>query len=456
MDEPPGRTLPRRLGVLLAAIPLLAVLLADAAIVARHATRGSTHKPGGVVAVRPRTGPTLGPADRAARARARAIRVLLARRGDAVVHHNRGEWMSTVDPQQSAFRAAQAHVFDNLAAVPFLSWSYTFDSVGELPPTQRSLRYGVPSWTPRQFSLRYRIRGFDTAPTNLAQYPTFVQRGGAWYLASLTDFAVVGDRSSVDIWDFGPVRVVRSSRVMVLGHPQSLSLMRSVDSEVESDMPRVDAVWTRPWMHRVVVLVPATQHELGEVVDDTGNLDHIAAVASAEVQTAPGRPNPVGDRIGINPRNWPKLSPLGREIVLTHELTHVATRAYTGEAAPSWLVEGFADYVGYLDTGVPTTVAAQELAADVRAGRVPRRLPTDAQFDGGSAQLAQAYEGAWLANRLIAQRWGQAALVRLYVSVGTSSERPGAALATGMRGVLHTTPAAFIRAWRAFLRSELS
>ena len=52
---------------------------------------------------------------------------------------------------------------------------------------------------------------------------------------------------------------------------------------------------------------------------------------------------------------------------------------------------------------------------------------------GSSPRLAQAYEGGWLACRLIAERWGQAALVRFYRAVGTSSLAPREAVAAAMK-----------------------
>jgi hypothetical protein len=305
-------------------------------------------------------------------------------------------------------------------------------------------------------ALHYRLRGFDTQPTNLAQYPTFVQRQGHWYLASLTDYAADGQQSAKELWDFGPVVVVRRPSVLVLGHPSAEATMQSIADEATADIPRVTAVWGQRWSRRAVVLVPATQAELSRVVDDYGDLDHIAAVATAEVQARPGHPAPVGNRIGINPGNWPKLSPLGRRIVLTHELTHVATRSVTGAATPTWLAEGLADYVGYLDTGIPVSFAAQELRSDVQAGHVPRQLPPDGEFGGANKKLSQAYEGAWMACRLIAERYGQRALVRFYRSVGTSSSSTASALAGASNEVLHVPFDRFTREWRAFLRAELS
>jgi hypothetical protein len=425
------------------------VLLADGALLARRSAPPAS--PPSTSSKGPQASRT--PDDNA---RAAALRALLARRSDAVLHHDRLEWLGTLDPRHRAFRRQQVQLFANLAAVPLASWSYTFDPSSDQPPNHATARYHATVWAPSTFALHYQLRGFDPRPTNLAQYPTFVQRQGAWYLTSFSDFAGAGESSARELWDYGPVVVVRRPRVLVLGHPAQQSTLGLIADEAAADIPRVTAVWGPRWARRVVVLVPSTQRELSKVVDDYGNLDHIAAVATAEVQTHPGHPDPVGDRVGINPDNWPKLSSLGRQIVLTHELTHVATRSVTGAAMPTWLAEGFADYVGYLGSGVPTGFAAQELAADVKAGHVPSSLPDDAQFDGASKRLSQAYEGAWLACRLIAERHGQAALVRFYRAVGTSPSSQSEALAAASTKVLHESFTRFTREWRAFLRAELA
>lgn len=452
MSERAGLPLPRRLGITLAAVPVLAVGLADGVIAVRttsahHATHHQVAAP---------LPDATSAVQRAAAERTLAIRALLDRRSHAVLHHNLHEFLSTVDPTQHAFVAAQRRLFGNLRAIPFGSWAYDFDANTEQPSTAALSRYDATTWAPQHFVVRYEIRGFDTQPASDQQYPTFVRRPTGWRIASFTDFVSAGATADSEIWDFGPVRVLRTSRVLVLAHPGQTALMHTVASEVSAAIPRVSAVWTRPWSRRVVVLIPTTQHELGKVVGDSGDLSQIAAVASAEVQDCPGPPDPVGNRVAINPHNWPHLSALGRRVVLTHEMTHVATRADTGSCMPTWLVEGFADYVGYLGTGVPTKVVAEELASDVRAGRVPTRLPRDGDFDGGNKRLAQAYEGAWMACRLIASRWGQSTLTQLYAQVGTSTEPPAQAMSQAMHSLLHVSTGQFIAQWRAYLRAQLS
>lgn len=444
-----------RFAAALAAIPLVAILVADGAVLLRHASKGH-HSPSATATARPTSVPTDQAERLAARARATAIHALLARRSDAVLHHDAAEWMSTVDPSQPRFRARQQAAFANLRDVPIASWSYSFDPGTARPSTRESRRYHAPVWAPATFSLHYRLRGFDPLPTNLPQAPTFVHRAGGWVLASLNDFARTGVRSSVDLWDFGPVTVVRTPSVLVLGHPGELAVMHTLASEVAADMPRVTAVWGQDWTRRVVVLAPKTQRELGLVVGDYGSLDNIAAVATAEVNQSAGEPDPVGDRIGINPHNWPKLSSLGRQIVLTHELTHIATRAVTSTSTPTWLAEGFADYIGYLGSGVPTTFVASELRADVLRGHAPASLPRDGQFAGSSKTLSQAYESGWLACQMIVHRWGQATLVRFYRAVGAAHLSAHRALAKAAERVLHLSASEFVAQWRDYVRTELA
>jgi hypothetical protein len=148
------------------------------------------------------------------------------------------------------------------------------------------------------------------------------------------------------------------------------------------------------------------------------------------------------------------LSDIGQQITVRHEVTHLAAAADTTAASPQWLVEGFADYVGNLHSGQSVTTIASELRADVHKGRVPTALPTQDQF-ATDGQSAQAYEGSWLACRLIARRAGQPALVRFYRLVGASSLDSAGAVGAAFRSVLHETTAQFTAQWRTYLTTLL-
>lgn len=439
---------PRRLAVALAAVPLAAALLAAGTLAARGIPQTARH-----VGAPARTGGAQRADAGAARPssavlRETQVRALLARRSAAVLHRDRAAWMAGIDPRNAAFRKAQRAVFANLADVPIATWSYSMAGLVRRPGR-------APVYDAQAFQLHYRLRGFDRRPTSLTQFPRFVRRGGTWYVTAFAQHNRDGVPPVNDLWDFGPVATVRTPRALVLGHPASLPLMRELAADVAADIPRVTAVWGRAWPRKAVILAPATQEELARVIGDGGPLAHIAAVTTAEVRAGPGRPDPVGGRIGINPANWSSLSALGRQVVLTHELTHLAARSVTSRATPTWLAEGLADYVGFRGTGLPPSVVAGTVAASVRAGAPPRHLPTASEFDGGSHDLSSAYERGWLACRLIAERYGEARLVRLYRVVSGSLQEPAAALAGGLRAVLHLTTAQFVAAWRAYVPSAI-
>lgn len=158
----------------------------------------------------------------------------------------------------------------------------------------------------------------------------------------------------------------------------------------------------------------------------------------------------------VNPDAYGVLGAFGRQLVLTHETVHVATRAATTPSTPVWLSEGFADWVAYRDAGRTAAQAAPELRRAVLAGELPARLPDDPDFAfGGDAEaLARAYEGGWLACALIADRWGEGELRDFYRAVGAHPGREGA-VEQALQEVLGTTPEEFTADWRAYLKERL-
>ncbi|WP_327045012.1 basic secretory family protein [Microbispora sp. NBC_01189] len=253
--------------------------------------------------------------------------------------------------------------------------------------------------------------------------------------------------------------VARGEHAVVVGAPRRLV------AEIARLAGRADRTVTRVWGEHggAVVLVPRTE-EQAALLAAPAVVGGLAAVAT-------------GDRVIVQPAAFARLSAAGRQVVVTHELTHVA--ASGPRAVPMWLLEGFADYVGYLDSGLPVHTIAAELAADLRAGGgagaeadtavgaeagtgagpaagtaadtaagAPlARLPEPADF---AARPAQAYEEAWLACRYIAARFGERRLVALYRAA--LREDADAAL----RDVLGLTTAELTRLWRSSVRAELA
>jgi hypothetical protein len=252
---------------------------------------------------------------------------------------------------------------------------------------------------------------------------------------------------------------------LVLAHPAHAGDEATFGALVEQSVPVVSRVWGTGWNEHVAVLIPDTAAEFDAVTGTGTSSDETAIAAVAVADSVRSDPSGggaggtvLGARIVLNPTTLGRLDPAGRRLVVQHELTHIATRADTSDQMPSWLIEGFADYVGNLDSGQPVPLAARELASEVRRGVLPRTLPGTADFAADNSRLPQVYEQAWLACRLVARQYGQPALVRLYRQVSLAAARgdPATAAATGLGQVLHVTPAAFTAAWRADLVRELA
>lgn len=385
---------------------------------------------------------------------------LLDHRAEAFRDRDRDAFLATVDPRTPEFRDAQARMFDNAADVPFASWEYEVVETGGFALTdgRRTVLGGTATATAR-VDLVYRIADFDSAPVRSAQYLTFVNRDGTWYLAADDDGGPSGLRGTVQAWDLGPVHVLRTDIGIVLGIGDRSAELPSYQQDIETAVADVDKVWRDRWPGKAVVVVPADQAQMARMLGaEPQQYARIAAVTTGERGTTAD--SAAADRVIVNPDAFRELGAVERRVVMTHEITHVASRAFTRNWTPTWLSEGFADYVGYRESAQSVRSAAPELRRDVLAGKVPQALPTDEQFATTHEALPQAYEMGWLACRLIAERWGEEKLVAFYQTVGADDPGGGTPdqatrLAAAFAEVLDTTPDAFTGAWIAYVTTQV-
>ncbi|MDX6316598.1 MAG: hypothetical protein QOF44_6062 [Streptomyces sp.] len=348
---------------------------------------------------------------------------MLNRHAAAVLKHDEAAFLADVAPAQ---RAAQRTVYRNLARLPLASWSY---------------RLVRRTGTTAKVQLSYRLTGYDSAPVTSAPALTLAPDGGRWDIAG---------GSPAELWDQGTLRVVRGTHSLVLGVGASQASLKAYAADVDRAVTTVSGVWGDGWARRVVVEVPGSLRDMAALLDASPTAyQGIAAVTTAELRGSSA--SVPADRVVVNPEAFGELSVLGRRVVLTHETTHVATRAATNSGTPLWLSEGFADWVGYHGTGRTARQVAPELARDVAAGRTPRTLPANADFGTTATGLAQAYEGGWLACRMVEADWGAGKLVALYRAVGT-----GGGTDAAMRSTLGIGLDDFTARWRAYVQRELA
>ncbi len=377
----------------------------------------------------------------------RSVQGLLDRRAAAVLDRDERGFLADVDPSAGRLRARQREVLRNLADVPFSSWEYQLTGTGGFEPAPgEGRRLAV------RVRLSYRLGGHDAGPATADQRLTLAERGGRWYIAAEHP---AGDGPE-PLWEQGRVATVRGGRSLVLGVGQDRRRLRDIARAADRAVPAVDAAWRGPWARRVVVLVPRSPAEMAELLGDPpGSYRGIAAVTTGRTGGTPG--SGPADRVIVNPDAYGILGEAGQDVVLTHETTHVATRAHTSPATPLWLSEGFADWAGYRGTERPAARIAPGLAGEAAAGRTPEALPDDEDFafTGDAGRLARAYEAGWLACRMIAEEWGEETLVSFYRAVGEAGPDRSRALESALRERLGLGPDAFTARWRAYVTERL-
>lgn len=370
---------------------------------------------------------------------------LLDQRSAAVLARDRGKFLASLHPDAQRFAAEQGRVFDRLAGLTFAEWSYELlDDELQLPADRRKEIGDVARL--RHVRLTYRLAGTVTR-TDRDQYLTVVPREGRWLLLADDDGASLGKPTEPDLWDLGAVQLVRGSSSTVLAAAEIPSTrVQRLASETDRAVERVRDVWTAAWSNHPVVVLPRTQGDLARLLgrSDSKGLGQLAAVTTGLFSGGVAR----GDRVVVNPGTFATLTAVGRKVVLKHEVTHVATRATTLEAPPAWLSEGFADYVAYRGTGLPASVVAADLVEDIRAGAAPRQLPEEQDFDPANGDVAAAYEGAWLAGVMIAEKHGEDALVSLYRAV---TDGAGEGWPAETVGVIGTSADDLTRQWRRYV-----
>ncbi|MCR8579034.1 hypothetical protein [Streptomyces sp. Isolate_219] len=416
------------------------------------------------------------------------VQRMLDTRARAVERRDAAGFLASVDPRASGYRDRQRAMFGHLKGVPLTDWHYDLDSTDAFPLPADGDRTRLAA----KVRLRYRLKGFDSAPVHAVQYLTLTERDGRWLISSDTDGAAAGRSGTRQLWDQGPVQLVRGRYSLVLGSTAQRARLKDLAHRVDQAVPAVSAAWKGKWSQKVVVEAPDSVERMAQLMgsDDPSGYAGIAAVTTGEAGVSTTAP---ADRVIINPDAYEELNDLGRRVVLTHETAHVATRTATTAATPLWLSEGFADWAAYRGIRRKAALTAPELARTAAAGKLPARLPTDEDFGfkAGADRLAKAYEGSWLACRMIAEKWGEAKLIAFYRAAGKgavpvaagSAGAPIEAATAGSAGPRPATPPArtgqrpkartdrtdramrtqlgvgmaeFTRQWRAYVRKQLA
>jgi hypothetical protein len=374
-----------------------------------------------------------------------AAAATLAARTAAVAARDKTAYLAT--DAAGPLQDADAQVFDNLSALPLAAWSMTLaDDQSEAKRAGVAHLYRVTE--------SYELSGVDYQPVTDTRYLTFARHGGQWLLASDSDGAKAGLHADSQIWDQGPVSVVHGSRSLVVGLGGEQRLKPFADL-ADHAATKASKVWgAAGWKGDVVVVVPSTQAQVETLLNsEAGSLTGVVAITAGEGgKSLTGAP---ASRVLVNPDAFNAEAPDAWQFFFDHELTHVATRAWTTPAMPLWISEGAADYTGYLGSAITVDRRFQELANAVsQNGWKPQALPATDDFYGSGDAVSRTYQISNLACALIAEKYGQAKLVAFYKAVGTAPAGTADPVDHAFRTVLGTSTADFTVKWRTSVLNE--
>jgi hypothetical protein len=179
----------------------------------------------------------------------------------------------------------------------------------------------------------------------------------------------------------------RTVELMSLGGATTQPLLDRVSGAMDDAVAAVTAFWGEDWRRDIVIVATATDEQFRTLAG--GGSDIAAATTGQRIVFAPGAAS---------------MSDAALRIVLRHELFHFAARADTAPDAPRWLTEGVADFVARPAAPRPGPERAAEMAV----------LPSDADLETVGRTRTLAYDRAWWFTRFVADRYGTAALRRLY------------------------------------------
>jgi len=365
-----------------------------------------------------------------------AAAALVEKLADRLARGTRSEVLALAAPGRAAARAELADLYANVRSLRIqdLSLRYVDDEPGRLDAAAER-RLGGRAFV-ADVQLGWRVAGYDPHVAREDTTLTLARTAhGAGFVTARGDYG-----KHVPLWMLDRLRVRRTPHTLVMAAPGApLARFGGLADQAVRDVHKV----LTSWRGRLVVEVPRDQRELNLVL---GSSDHTYDEIAAVTTTSDGSDRASApSHVFVNPPVFEPLGTRGSQIVMSHEATHVATGAAT-VTMPTWLMEGFADFVALDHVNLPVDVTASQILAQVRKHGVPPHLPGKAEFDPSDPRLGASYEAAWLACRLIGERYGEQKMIAFY----RQASRDGSTDAA-FHDVLGTTEPAFTASWRRYL-----
>jgi hypothetical protein len=345
------------------------------------------------------------------------IDVILKARASAVLAGRLAPYLQAVDPKNRKLRQRDQQVFGNLRKLGPSRLSYQVDAnwAPEVQP-----QHG-PSARAVRVLMLMQLAGIDTTPRATPLGYTFAERDGRWLLVDDDDLAAETDLSAYrEPWELGAIEVVRKPGVLVVVPATERANGQRLAQESLAAVPAVRTA-TRRAQAGILVIAMAD----GRSMDPEWRTGGHPAAAVAALNYAPVNPEAtefevVGSRVVIHPDQRRKAD----RLLLAHEFTHAAM-ATLGNRTPTWLVEGWAEYV---ELRLAERSGQREWVADHRDELLQEAipplvvLPIDGVFHGEYDE--DSYGISWVLVEYLVDRYGLPTVNALYADLAKGPDDP--------------------------------
>ncbi len=359
-----------------------------------------------------------------------------------------------IDPHAApGFLDAQLALARDLQTVDFAEFGFHLGDDPEVfVPPEIADRLGADDSWGAPVYLDFRLAGVDEAPIHTPVGLIAAHRGDHWTLVSTKELQD-GTHPTLPPgpWAFGAVSGTRvpvpgAGESLVLAHPGHESEVEALRGMLPAAISAVADFWGTDWDRSVVVEIADSAEEFSALTGNPADRTDVAAASISLDSDAPGH----GQRVVFAPGAVSTMSAQDARMVLQHELSHVAVRTKVGRGAPTWLLEGTADYVAQRPEGGPASPPAPVplVAAMVSAHGAPDELPKNKDFSGPNASLA--YQLARSAVDYIVDAYGEDGLRTVHgaLAVGGLDD---AAKDKAMQGAVGVNMNSFATGWSDWL-----
>lgn len=342
------------------------------------------------------------------------IENVLSARARGLLRGSLAQFLASTDPENAKLVQRDGQLFANFRKLGVRQLDYQLSA--DFTPERRP-KLGATAKAYRLGAL-VQIGGIDPVPRYSQVGYTFAIRGGRWLLVDDDDTVAADRDGSYEPWELGPIEVARGRGVLVVSAPGEGSNGRRLVREAEAAMPAVQAA-TRRAPAGVLVVALADRRSFPQT--SIGGKPATGIAMPNYVMNADLTGYDVsGSRVVINPS---KRKTIERD-VLGHEFTHAAM-APLGGNAPTWLVEGYGEYV---ERQLARPGGERQWVADERRRlrRTAIRSLTVPPADDVFYAKADNYGVGWLIVEYLVNKYGATEFIALYADLAAGRDDPAA------------------------------